>query len=129
MIGTTGERMLRLTARYADLWNAFFWEQGTGNRAERVPALQTVVDAACVEAGRDPETLIRSATVMVSTIPDAAQASWTSQAAVTGSPEEIAGELWRYVDAGIAHLQIWPQPASRAGIEAFLPVLELLDRG
>ena len=129
MIGTTGARMLRLTARYAGLWNAFFWEQGTGNRAERVPVLQTMVDAACVEAGRDPGTLIRSATVMVNTIPDAGHESWTAVPPLTGPPEQIAAELRRYADAGISHLQLWPQPASLAGYEALLPLLELLDRG
>src|SRR3712207_6402371 len=47
MIGSTGEQMLRLMARYADAWNAFFSEKGSGNRVGRIPALQAAVDAAC----------------------------------------------------------------------------------
>jgi hypothetical protein len=30
---------------------------------------------------------------------------------------------------GVSHVQIWLTPTSRAGVEAFAPVLELLDRG
>ncbi|WP_289454532.1 LLM class flavin-dependent oxidoreductase, partial [Klebsiella pneumoniae] len=44
MVGAAGERMLRLTARYADAWNAFFW--WSGNRADGVPPLRSAVDAA-----------------------------------------------------------------------------------
>ena len=31
--------------------------------------------------------------------------------------------------AGISHVQLWLEPNTMAGIDAFLPVLERLDRG
>lgn len=103
MIGTNGERMLRLTAQYADLWNVFFWEQGTGNQGERVPALQATVDAACAEVGRDPATLARSATVWIHVGPEQPAAKST---VLAGSPEHVAQVLRAYAAAGIRHLQL-----------------------
>lgn len=128
MVGTTGERMLRLTARYADLWNVFFWEQGTGNQVTRIPALQAAVDAACAEVGRDPATLARSATALVQTRPGT-PTTFPTIAPLTGTPEELAAALQAYAHAGITHLLLRIEPETPAGIAAFAPVLELLDRG
>src|SRR5215216_3128002 len=60
MIGGSGPRMLGLTARYADAWNADF-----GSTPESIRFLNDAVDAACQEVGRDPATLERSASVLV----------------------------------------------------------------
>ncbi|MER3437640.1 MAG: hypothetical protein C4346_08655 [Chloroflexota bacterium] len=49
-----GEKMLRLTAKYADFWN-----QDRKNDLEEVKQLQARVDAVCREVGRDPATLGR----------------------------------------------------------------------
>ena len=53
-IGSKGERMLRLTARHADVWhsNAPTFEEGV--------ALSKALDAACTKAGRDPSAVRRS---------------------------------------------------------------------
>jgi hypothetical protein len=53
--------------------------------------------------------------------------SFTAQA--SGSAEELATFLRRYADLGMTHLQILLAPNTPAGIEAFAPVLELLNRG
>jgi alkanesulfonate monooxygenase SsuD/methylene tetrahydromethanopterin reductase-like flavin-dependent oxidoreductase (luciferase family) len=127
MVGTTGERMLRLTAQYADIWNVFFWEQGSGNQLSRIPALQAKVDAACAEVGRDPVTLGRSATVLVQTLPGTPTA-FASITPLTGSPEELAAVLRAYANNGIDHLLLRIEPATPAGIAAFAPVLEHLDQ-
>jgi hypothetical protein len=47
--------------------------------------------------------------------------------ALTGSPEALAEGLRGYARAGFTHVQLWLEPATIAGIEAFAPVLELLD--
>lgn len=127
MIGTTGKRMLALTARYADLWNIFFSE--TGNRVERIPEFQATVDAACSAAGRDPATLGRTAAVLLQAIPEAPSLNTVELGdapALTGAPEELAAALRAYADAGITHAQLVLEPCTPAGIEAFAPVLELL---
>jgi alkanesulfonate monooxygenase SsuD/methylene tetrahydromethanopterin reductase-like flavin-dependent oxidoreductase (luciferase family) len=125
MIGTTGKRMLALTARHADQWNV--WYSHTGNRVEGVAPLLAAVDAACAEAGRDPKSLERTVAVMVEVGPHAP--STMSVPPLTGTPEELAASLRAYADAGVSHLQVWLEPNTVAGIEAFAPVLEALDRG
>jgi alkanesulfonate monooxygenase SsuD/methylene tetrahydromethanopterin reductase-like flavin-dependent oxidoreductase (luciferase family) len=122
----TGPRMLGLTARYADLWNVFIGEQGTGNRVERIPALREAVDAACLAVGRDPATLARSAAVKIHTIPEVPLTT-TAYTPLVGSPEELAAALRAYADEGISHVQLWIEPNTPAGIAAFAPVLERLD--
>jgi hypothetical protein len=45
-----------------------------------------------------------------------------------GTPEELTTALRTYADEGISHVQLWIEPTTPAGIAAFAPVLELLDR-
>ncbi len=123
MIGTTGEKMLRLTARYADWWN-IDWR----NQPEQIPPVQQEVDAACTDVGRDPGTLVRTAGIMVDLPGYAARGSLAS-APLAGSPEEVAEGLRRHRQAGITHSMIWLNTADPAGVEAFAPVLAELDRG
>ena len=73
MIGTRGEKMLRLTAKHADSWNG--WLARGDNRPAAIPPLRADVDAACTEVGRDPATLERTATVFVDPTDRAAQSS------------------------------------------------------
>jgi alkanesulfonate monooxygenase SsuD/methylene tetrahydromethanopterin reductase-like flavin-dependent oxidoreductase (luciferase family) len=127
MIGTTGKRMLALTARYADLWNIFFSE--TGNNVERIPEFQAIVDAACVAAGRDPATLGRTAAVLLHVIPEAPSlktVEFGDAPALTGTPEDLAAVLHAYANAGITHVQLVLEPCTPAGIEAFAPILDQL---
>lgn len=124
LIGTTGKRMLDLTARHADEWNV--WFSPIDNSAEQLRDLLAEVDAACAAAGRDPATLVRSAAVKVEVGPHAPSAM--SVAPLTGSPDELAEKLHAYARIGVDHVQIWPEPNTVAGIEAFARVLEALDR-
>jgi alkanesulfonate monooxygenase SsuD/methylene tetrahydromethanopterin reductase-like flavin-dependent oxidoreductase (luciferase family) len=130
MIGTTGARMLRLTAHHADAWNA--WFDDTGNRPEGIAALREKVDAACVAVGRDPATLARTAAVLVKLPggPDRLTGIPFERDVLplVGSPDELAGKLRAFGHAGITHLQIMLLPSTLAGIAAFAPVLEILGR-
>jgi len=47
---------------------------------------------------------------------------------LTGTAAELAEEIRAYAREGISHVQIYPGPCTVAGIEAFAPVLEILDR-
>lgn len=53
VIGGSGPRMLRLSARYADIWNAV-------GVPEDLATINQRVDAACEAEGRDPATLVRT---------------------------------------------------------------------
>ena len=129
MIGSVSPRMLGLVARYADLWNVYF--STTRNSPDGVPPLREKVDAACLEAGRDPSTLGRTVAAYVdfTDTPGGTQSFNSSGApALTGTPEEIAAGLRAYLDEGITHVQAHILPMTADGIEAFAPVLEALDR-
>lgn len=131
LVGTLGERMLRLTARHADLWNVW-----TCNTPERVAEFRARVDAACTDVGRDPATLARTVTAMVD-LPgfvDAPRAPWVSrfrardEPPLSGSPQEVAAALHALAAAGISHVQLCLEPNTLAGIEAAAEVLEALDQ-
>jgi alkanesulfonate monooxygenase SsuD/methylene tetrahydromethanopterin reductase-like flavin-dependent oxidoreductase (luciferase family) len=119
----SGRRMLRLAAQQADLCNA--WLAYGRSQPDEIPPLRDRIDAACREHGRDPTTLARTVTIR------AALFGGTVAGAepLTGSPEELAASLRAFAREGISHVQVWLTPHTLAGVEAFAPVLELLDRG
>jgi alkanesulfonate monooxygenase SsuD/methylene tetrahydromethanopterin reductase-like flavin-dependent oxidoreductase (luciferase family) len=53
LIGGSGPRMLRLTARHADIWNC-------GGTPDEAAAVNRRLDDACAAEGRDPATLVRT---------------------------------------------------------------------
>jgi alkanesulfonate monooxygenase SsuD/methylene tetrahydromethanopterin reductase-like flavin-dependent oxidoreductase (luciferase family) len=123
LIGTRGERMLRLTARHADMWNG--WLVRGQNHPEAIPPIRDQVDAACHDVGRDPASLGRTATVMVD-VNGEKRPSRTGP--LTGTPEEIADLFRQFQREGISHIQIASRAPSLATIEGLAPVLEALDR-
>ncbi|MEZ4533004.1 MAG: LLM class flavin-dependent oxidoreductase [Thermomicrobiales bacterium] len=125
VIGTAGERMLGLTAKFADGWNTWFSQ--TNNDLEQLKALLRRVDAACEAQGRDPKSLSRSSAVKVEIGPHTP--STMSVPALTGGPEALADQLRDYAAAGLDHVQLWIEPNTVAGYQAFGQVLELLDQG
>ncbi|OGN81361.1 MAG: hypothetical protein A2X23_08965, partial [Chloroflexi bacterium GWC2_73_18] len=129
MIGSTGERMLRITVPYVDSWNA--WYDATGNRPEEVRPLRETVDAACRAAGRDPATLERTVAVQVRLSRGTGRKHGDPERRATplaGSAEELAEGLRAYAREGIGHLQLVLDPITEASIAELAPVLELLDR-
>jgi alkanesulfonate monooxygenase SsuD/methylene tetrahydromethanopterin reductase-like flavin-dependent oxidoreductase (luciferase family) len=124
LIGSSGVRMLGLAARYADQWNAFF--TSFGNSPAGIAPLRDNVDAACRAAGRDPSTMERSAAVMVGFDLPGARGRPDVPNVVKGEPEEIAATLTAFGAEGITHIQLYLDPMTERGIEAFVPVLERL---
>ena len=130
MIGSSGDRMLRITAPHVDSWNA--WYADTGNAPAGVAALAAKVDAAAVAAGRDPAAIERTVAVHVR-LPGGTGRTMGDSAAseairpLAGEPSEMAEELRAYARAGIGHVQLVIDPITRASIERFAPVLRILD--
>jgi probable F420-dependent oxidoreductase len=128
MIGGSGPRMLELAARFGDAWSRDFDAVNPGmppHSFEDLTTWRERVDAACVDVGRDPATLKRTAAVFVD-LPNTAARE--GRDALSGSPEELAEGLRGYARGGFTHVQLWIEPSTVAGIEAFSPVLHLLDR-
>lgn len=127
----TGPRMLALTARYADLWNG--WLTWGRSWPDAILPIRTKIDAACEAVGRDPASLARTVAILVEVPGQTSNLVSTSPTGsgepLTGSAEEIADALRGFAREGISHVQIIHAPSTVAGIEAFAPVLEHLDRG
>jgi alkanesulfonate monooxygenase SsuD/methylene tetrahydromethanopterin reductase-like flavin-dependent oxidoreductase (luciferase family) len=129
LIGSSGKRMLEITAPYVDAWNA--WYRQTGNRPEGVAPLRDTVDAACVAVGRNPAKIERTVAVLIEMPGSAGRkevaAGELEAPALQGEPELIAQELRKYSREGIGHVQLIVEPMTEASLEALAPVLELLD--
>jgi alkanesulfonate monooxygenase SsuD/methylene tetrahydromethanopterin reductase-like flavin-dependent oxidoreductase (luciferase family) len=123
MIGAKGPRMLRLAALHADIWSWYVEERS--DLTEFGPRL-AALEAACVEVGRDPATIGKSAGVVVE------PTSVSGSEAVLGTPirgstQEIADELRAFGEAGFTNLELIVWPPTPAALDALAPVLELLD--
>jgi alkanesulfonate monooxygenase SsuD/methylene tetrahydromethanopterin reductase-like flavin-dependent oxidoreductase (luciferase family) len=123
MIGAKGPKMLRLAARHADTWSWYVEERS--EPAEFAP-LVAALEAACLEVGRDPGSIGRSAGIIVepTEITGAAEALAVP---VRGSAEEIADGIREFRAAGFTQVEILLWPRTLAALEAMVPVLELLD--
>lgn len=123
MIGTTGPRMLDITARYADHWNVYF--DKTGNSVEGLKPLLQQVDEACEKAGRDPSTLERSVSVLVG-LGDDPGARGITVPYLTGSTDQIVNELRAYSDLGIDEIQIRVEPNTVESVRKLSDVVEAM---
>jgi len=130
LLGSSGERMLSIAAPWIDGWNA--WYNATGNSPGGVAPLLERVDAAARVAGREPRAIERSVAVLVRLPGGTGRLAGVDTGpevpALSGSAEAMADELRAYARAGIDAVQLVLDPITLGSIEAFGPVLELLDR-
>jgi alkanesulfonate monooxygenase SsuD/methylene tetrahydromethanopterin reductase-like flavin-dependent oxidoreductase (luciferase family) len=136
MVGTKGPRMLRITAPHMDIWNGDW----TSSPAA-VPPMRALVDAACLEVGRDPAALERTVGVLIdlpnrppdglgrASVAGATEPTTKPDPPATGTPEELADLLRGYAREGISHVQVSLDPGTVEGVELFAEVLAILDRG
>ena len=124
-------RSLRLTAQYADQWNTT-----QAHIAADIAPIRDAVDNACVKVGRDPATLLGTAHLLIDLpgsetghVPGWVRAHRSARPVLSGTTEELGRHLRAFARAGIANVQVWLEPNTIAGIDAFQPVLEMLDRG
>lgn len=119
LIGSTGDRMLKSLARYADAWNT------GGGTAEELQVKMAKVDAACVEVGRDPASVVRTVGLTI------AGDGHTGNAAdvVTGGTEDKVAALRELESLGFQHVMVRVDPSTPDTIAAFAPVVEALYNG
>ena len=118
LVGSTGERMLRIIARYADAWNTV-WH----GSPDAVVAQMAAVDAACAEVGRDPATLVRTAGGNI------AMPGYTGRRPdpIEGSDAQIAEMIARFRDLGIQHFVAGLDPCTPQSLERFARILEMVE--
>jgi alkanesulfonate monooxygenase SsuD/methylene tetrahydromethanopterin reductase-like flavin-dependent oxidoreductase (luciferase family) len=131
MLGSTGERMLRIALPYVQSWNV--WYADFGNRPENLAPILAQVDAACADVGRDPATLERTCAVLMEMTGATGRGSEykpnVPPVGLSGTSEELAAWLRAFAVAGIGHVQIVLDPITVEAVEEFAPVLDALDRG
>lgn len=119
MVGTSGPRMLRLTARYADMWNSAYF----GAPETFVPILSEF-KAACAAEGRDLST-IQTTALLFYIPPEAVPIPDFSEPYLTGAPDEIAKAICAYEDMGASHLIFHVVPYNEDSLESLAKGVEI----
>jgi len=120
LIGSTGPRMLRNLAQYGDAWNS--WFHGSFDGMEELVAK---VDAACVEVGRDPAEIVKTAAVSIAR----EGYTHTRPKVFAGSDEEIVGVFETLRGAGFRHVIVGPDPCTPEAVAGFAPVIDAFHAG
>jgi alkanesulfonate monooxygenase SsuD/methylene tetrahydromethanopterin reductase-like flavin-dependent oxidoreductase (luciferase family) len=119
LVGTSGPRMLGLTARYADAWNTV-WHKEASGAAEGIEK----IEAACKEVGRDPATIVKTAGSNIA-MPGYLGVRPNP---ITGDAEQIAEAIVGFRDLGFRHYVAGLDPCTPQSVEQFARVLELVDK-
>ena len=131
MIGSTGEKMLRLTLPFVDLWN--IWYADFGNTVDGLRPHLDQLDTLCREVGRDPAAVGRTAAVLVTAPGGSHRSSGAAHerqaAGISGTPEAVARQLLAFRDIGISHIQIVLDPIMPEAIEWLAPAVALVRQG
>jgi len=128
MVGSMGERVLRITMPHVDMWNG--WFQWFGNTVDELASLTARVDAACEDVGRDPAEVERTVAVLVSPLEAEGRPHHGEQGSaaipVKGSVEQIADNLAGYAEVGVGHLQLVLDPITLPAIDRCGEILRAL---
>jgi probable F420-dependent oxidoreductase len=128
LIGSNGDRMLRIALAHVQAWNS--WFNATGNSAAGVAPLRDRVDAACADVGRDPREVERTVAVLVQLSGGRGRVQGSGEPTpppLHGDVEAMAAELSEYAQQGIHEVQLVLDPITSSSIEEFARVLRVLD--
>lgn len=98
LVGTRGERMLRLTARWADSWNGAWYGLPDGRFTEA----RDKVHAACAAEDRDPSTLELTVGMLIGGDERPGRVELT--------PAAVADALAAWREQGVTEVICWPDP-------------------
>ncbi len=119
LIGSSGDRMLDILARYADAWNT-----GWQHEIDAVRANFAKLDAACKAVGRDPKSVVRTVGGNVGL--DGATGRRGQM--LTGSDDEIATRLVAFRDFGTDHFIVGLDPATPESVAHLGRIIRQVDR-
>jgi alkanesulfonate monooxygenase SsuD/methylene tetrahydromethanopterin reductase-like flavin-dependent oxidoreductase (luciferase family) len=125
MIGSTGERVLRIALAHADAWN--IWYDWYGNTPEGFAKESARVSRLIREAGREPSDVMRSATVFVTLERGGRDRPHTDDLLpLAGSPASIAKGLADLAAAGVDEAILVVSPITEPAIRALGEALATL---
>ncbi len=120
MVGCNEPRMLRLTAKYADLWNVGYLGQVETLAKPRQDLIQ-----ACNEVGRHPETLGITVLLYVHYPKMMPLPENLDNSPLTGTPTQVAKAILAYEQAGVEHLMVHALPYNPAAIRKLAQALHI----
>ena len=119
LVASKGPRMMELTARHADAWNAAWF----GMPDERLARLRRELAEACERVGRDPASLTdhgrRHGALSGADAADADAADAPTSPGLSGNADEIAAGLRAHAEAGAEHFIASLQPCTLETVAAF----------
>ena len=120
LVGTASPRMLKLTARYADLWNV-----GYMGKAETMGEPLAKLERACRGVGRDRATIGVTALIGL-WFPDlqSKQPSFFPTP-LTGTTQEITAAIRGYATLGVQHIMFQCEPYTSEAIRRLTEALQL----
>ncbi|MDQ3689969.1 MAG: LLM class flavin-dependent oxidoreductase [Chloroflexota bacterium] len=127
MIGSIGERMLRITLPHVSSWNA--WGAWFGNSVEGYLPLRARIDAACRDVGRAPTEVERTLALLVALPGSAGRRSDVSDQPfepIRGEPDTLVPTLRAFADAGVGHVQLVLDPITVRSIAALEAIVDAL---
>lgn len=127
MIGSTGPRMLSITAGEMDWWNE--WWSRFDNDPENLKEYVEQVDAALAASGRDPSEVTKSVALLVS-MPDGegrVMGNTDVSTPITGTSSEIAEQLLAF-SGMVDHIQLVVDPITIESIRDLAEVVHLVHR-
>jgi probable F420-dependent oxidoreductase len=125
MVGSNGERVLRLTLPTAQVWNTWFTD--FANSAEGFARLDRRVSQIATDVGRDPDSVERSACVLVMLDPSTGERPIDPSApAITGTLDAIGAALREIAEAGADELIVVADPIDERSIRALGDVVSAL---
>ena len=116
MVGSIGERVLRATLPHVDAWNC--WYAWFGNTPEGFAEQNARVTQLAHDAGRDPASVARTATVFVALDGAGSDRPHADLAPVTGSDRVIADRLCEFREAGVDEAILVVNPITESSIRA-----------
>lgn len=129
MLGSIGERMMRIGLPHVDAWNV--WWSDYGNSPDGFAALRERVEQAAAAAGRGPGEVSATAAVLVQMAGGGGRLMGETYnrpvSAVPGTPAAIADHVRAMAAVGASHLQLVLDPITEASIEVVGEALRLLD--
>lgn len=121
-IAAGGPKMLRLAARYADEWNWWSWDETIAQLVERFSPILENLDQVCEEEERVAKTLVRTLDVYGVVIDDV-EGDHGFRSPISGSPDEIAGQLLERGAMGFDEIRVDVWPKTVEAIEAMAPIV------
>ncbi len=124
LVGSTGPRMLAITAPFMDMWNT--WYADFNNDPARLGERLALVDEAAIAAGRDPAEIERTAALLLQ-LGDAPTRR-NSQNPITDL-DRLPAALDALAEAGISHAQLVLDPITAETVATAAQLVEAWRSG